>query len=65
MPSVLLPLSLYPLVGTSVAAGIKAFGTAEPLHKPVSSSHLPLITTLIRVVLFTHEVLSSEKDVTP
>ncbi|KAG8219224.1 hypothetical protein J3R82DRAFT_60 [Butyriboletus roseoflavus] len=30
----LLPLSLYPFVGTFVAAGFKAMGTAQHLHKP-------------------------------
>ncbi|KAF9237042.1 hypothetical protein BU15DRAFT_49293 [Melanogaster broomeanus] len=30
----LLPLSLYPFVGTFVAAGLKAMGTAQHLHKP-------------------------------
>ncbi|KAH0825940.1 hypothetical protein J3R83DRAFT_7532 [Lanmaoa asiatica] len=30
----LLPLSLYPFVGTFVAAGFKALGTAQHLHKP-------------------------------
>ncbi|KIJ07004.1 hypothetical protein PAXINDRAFT_121307 [Paxillus involutus ATCC 200175] len=30
----LLPLSLYPFLGTFVAAGIKALGTAQHLHKP-------------------------------
>ena len=41
---ILLPLSLYPFVGTFVAAAFKAIGTAQHLHKPVSSSHLSLIT---------------------
>ncbi|KIJ66628.1 hypothetical protein HYDPIDRAFT_129676 [Hydnomerulius pinastri MD-312] len=31
---VLLPLSLYPFVGTFIAAGLKAMGTAQYLHKP-------------------------------
>ena len=43
------PLSLYPFVGTFAAAGFKAMWTAQLLHKPVSSSHLPPITTLIRI----------------
>ncbi|KAI9566343.1 hypothetical protein HD554DRAFT_2025659 [Boletus coccyginus] len=30
----LFPLSLYPFVGTLVAAGLKAMGTARHLHKP-------------------------------
>ncbi|KAF8555068.1 hypothetical protein OG21DRAFT_1461494 [Imleria badia] len=30
----LLPLSLYPFAGTFVAAGLKALGTAQHLHKP-------------------------------
>lgn len=32
----LLPLSLYPFIGTVLAAGLKAMGTAQQLHKPVS-----------------------------
>jgi len=32
--ALLLPLSLYPFIGTLVAAGFKAMGTAQHLHKP-------------------------------
>ena len=52
----LLPLSLYPFVGTFVAAGIKALGTAQHLHKPVSPSYLPLVTALTCAVLCLREV---------
>lgn len=61
---VLFPLSLYPFVGTLVAAGLKAMGTARHLHKPVSS-HLSPITTLICTVPYPLQVLQSEKNDTP
>lgn len=62
---VLLPLSLYPFVGTLVAAGLKAIGTARHLHKPVSPSYLLALTTLIRTVPYALQVLQSEKNDTP
>lgn len=46
----LLPLSLYPFIGTILAAGLKAMGTAQHLHKPVSRPHLLTINALTRTI---------------
>lgn len=60
--ALLLPLSLYPFIGTLVAAGFKAMGTAQHLHKPVRSYNFPLITPLI---LYPLKVFQSKEDDTP
>ncbi|KAG2042027.1 hypothetical protein BDR03DRAFT_1088548 [Suillus americanus] len=60
---ILLPLSLYPFVGTFIAAAFKSLRTAQDLHKPVSPHfRLLLVNTDSRGKYFTTKKMTSHQE---